>query len=146
MDAAVVPFLRCNPRRESFLAPQLALYIERGARPRRIDAATRVSLALLARRFDWRSSLVVVKPATLLRWHRAGWRLLWRLKSQPGRPAIPKELQALIRRMAQENPSWGEERIANELLLKLSIRVSPRTVCKYMPRCPVLRSVSSPVK
>jgi len=129
-----------------FLRRQLALYIERGARPRRIDAATRVSLALLARRFDWRSSLVVVKPATLLRWHRAGWRLLWRLKSQPGRPAIPKELQALIRRMAQENPSWGEERIANELLLKLSIRVSPRTVCKYMPRCPVLRSVSSPVK
>jgi putative transposase len=117
-----------------FLRRQLALYIERGVRARRIDAATRVSLALLARRFDWRSSLVVVKPATLLRWHRAGWRLFWRLKSQPGRPAIPKQLQTLIRRMAQENPSWGEERIANELRLKLSIRVSSRTVRKYMPR------------
>jgi hypothetical protein len=80
-----------------FLRRQLALYIERGVRPRRIDAATRVSLALLARRFDWRSSLVVVKPATLLRWHRAGWRWFWRLKSQPGRPAIPKDLQSLIR-------------------------------------------------
>jgi len=119
-----------------FLRRQLALYIERGVRPRRIDAATRVSLALLARRFDWRSALVVVKPAALLRWHRAGWRLFWRLKSQSGRPPIPKALQALIRRMARENPSWGEERIANELLLKLGIRLSPRTVGKYMPKRP----------
>jgi transposase InsO family protein len=62
--------------------------------------------------------------------------LFWRLKSRPGRPPIPKELQSLIRRMARENPAWGEERIANELLLKLSIRVSPRTVAKYMPRRP----------
>src|ERR1700730_3051714 len=55
----------------------------------------------------------------------------WRLKSRPGRPPIPEQLQVLIRRMAAENPSWGEERIANELLLKLGIRVSPRTVRKY---------------
>lgn len=60
------------------------LYIERGVRPRRIDPATRVSLAVLAKLFDWRSALVVVQPATLMRWHRAGWRLLWRLKSQRG--------------------------------------------------------------
>ena len=65
------------------LRRQLALYIERGVRPRRIDAATRVSLALLARLFDWRSALVVVQPATMIRWHRAGWRLLWRMKSGP---------------------------------------------------------------
>ncbi len=58
------------------------------------------------------------------------------MKSRPGRPSIPPELQALIRRMASENPSWGEERIANELLLKLGIRVSPRTVNKYRPRRP----------
>jgi hypothetical protein len=60
--------------------------------------------------------LVVVRPETLIRWHRAGWRLFWRLKSRSGRPPIPVELQALIRRISNENPSWGEERIANELL------------------------------
>jgi transposase InsO family protein len=58
------------------------------------------------------------------------------MKSRPGRPPIPRELQALIRRMARENPSWGEERIANELLLKLGIRLSPRTVNKYLPGRP----------
>jgi hypothetical protein len=59
----------------------------------------------------------VVRPETLVGWHRAGFRLLWRLKWHPGRPAIPVELRQLIRRMATENPLWGEERIANELLL-----------------------------
>ncbi len=119
-----------------FLRRQLALYLERGAKPRRVDAATRVSLALLSRLFDWRDALVVVRPETLIRWHRAGWRLFWRIKSRPGRPPIPLELRQLIRRMASENPLWGEERIANELLLKLGLRVSPRTVRKYMPKRP----------
>ena len=118
------------------LRRQLALYLERGIRPRRIDPATRVSLAVLARLFDWRGALMVVKPETMLRWHRAGWRLLWRVKSRPGRPPIPKELRQLIRRMAGENPLWGEERIANELLLKLGVRISPRTVSKYLPKRP----------
>jgi putative transposase len=75
----------------------------------------------------------------MIRWHRAGWKLFWRLKSRPGRPAIPLELQKLIRRMADENPSWGEERIANELLVKLNIQVSPRTVSKYLPKRPPRR-------
>src|SRR5258708_18715426 len=72
----------------------------------------------------------------MIRWYRAGWKLFWRLKSRPGRPPIPQQLQVLIRRMATENPSWGEERIANELLLKLGIQVSPRTVRKYLPYRP----------
>ena len=88
----------------------------------------RVSLALLSRFLAWRDALVVVRPETLIRWHRVGWRLLWRLKSRPGRPPIPLELRQLIRRIAMDNPSWGEERIANELLLKLGLRVSPLTV------------------
>src|ERR1017187_695906 len=117
-----------------FLRRQLALYIERGGRPQRVDAATRISLALLARLFDWRGALVVVQPATMIRWHRAGWRLLWRMKSRAGRPPIPQELRDLIRRMARENVLWGEERIANELLLKLGVRISPRTVRKYLPK------------
>ncbi len=119
-----------------FLRRQLALYIERGVKPRRIDLVTRTGLSLLSRCFNWRDALVVVRPETLIRWHRAGWKLFWRLKSRPGRPPIPPELQALIRRIASENPSWGEERIANELLVKLGIRVSPRTVNKYLPRRP----------
>jgi putative transposase len=120
-----------------FLRRQLALYQERGIKPRRVDAATRISLALLSRLFDWRDALVVVRPGTLVRWHRAGWRLLWRCKSGPGRPPIPLELRQLIRRMAKENPLWGEERITNELLLKLGLHVSPRTVRKYMPKQPL---------
>ena len=118
------------------LRRQVAMFLERGVRPHRIDAATRFSLAVLARPFDWRSALVVVQPATMVRWHRAGWRLFWRMKSRPGRPPIPRELRLLIRRMGQENPLWGEERIANELLLKLGVRISPRTVRKYLPKRP----------
>jgi putative transposase len=119
-----------------FLCRQLALYRERGIKPRRMDAATRVSLAFLSRLFDWRDALVVVRPETLIRWHRVGWRLLWHYKSRSGRPPIPLELRQLIRRMAVETPLWREERIANELLLKLGFRVSPRTVRKYTPKRP----------
>jgi len=116
------------------LRRQLALYKERGIKPRRIDAATRASLTVLSRLCDWRSCLMIVRPETVVRWHRAGWRLFWRCKSRPGRPRIPVELRQLIRRMATKNPLWGEERIANELLLKVGLRVSPRTVRKYMPK------------
>ena len=117
-----------------FLRKQLALYQERQVKPQRATNATRLTLAWLARWFDWRQALVIVQPATFIHWHRQGFRLFWRWKSTRGRPPIPAELQALIRCMARENPSWGEERIANELLLKLGIRVSPRTVRKYMPK------------
>jgi hypothetical protein len=138
-DVVGVAVLSIWPRRSLeaenlALRRQLALFNERGVKPRRIDAATRASLALLSRLCDWRSCLIVVRPETVLRWHRAGWRLFWRCKSRSGRPPIPLELRQLIRRMATENPLWGEERIANELLLKLGLRVSPRTVRKYMKR------------
>src|ERR687895_2058009 len=116
-----------------FLRKQLALYQERKVNPRRASHATRLALTVLARWFDWRQALVIVQPQTLIRWHRQGFRQFWRWKSRPGRPRIPAELQALIRQMAQDNPTWGQERIANELLLKLGLRVSPRTVRKYMP-------------
>lgn len=118
------------------LRRQLARYIERGIKPRRVDHATRVSLALFTRLFDWRATVVNVQPATIVRWHRIGWRILWRRKCSAGRPPIPPELRSLIRRMAAENPLWGEERIANELLVKLGIRVSSRTVGKDMPKRP----------
>jgi len=117
-----------------FLRKQLALYQERQIKPRRATDAARLTLVCLGRWFDWRQVLAVVQPATFIRWHQQGFRLFWRWKSGPGRPPIPADLQALIRRMARENPSWGEERIANELLLKLGLRVSPRTIRKYLPK------------
>jgi len=119
-----------------FLRRQLALYQERKVRPRRIDRATPIRLALLSKLFNWRDALVVVQPKTLIGWHRVGFRLLWHWKSKPGRPPIPAELRRLIREMSGDNLLWGEERIANELLVKLGIRVSPRTVRKYMRRKP----------
>ena len=116
-----------------FLRKQLALFQERHVQPRCIDDSTRWLMSFLSQLFDWRNALVVVKPETLIRWHRRGFRLLWRWKSKPaGRPAVPKNLQELIRKMAAENPTWGEEHIANQLKLKLGIRVSPRTVQKYL--------------
>jgi hypothetical protein len=77
-----------------FLRRQLALYIERGVKPRRIDLVMRIGLTLLSRCFNWRDALVVVRPQTLIRWHRAGWKLFWRLKSPhmglgPGIPDPP---------------------------------------------------------
>src|SRR5262245_38533040 len=116
------------------LRKQLALYQERHVKPRQATMATCLGLIWLARWFDWRHALVLVQPATLIRWHWQGFQLFWRWKSRPGRPRIPAELQALIRQMSHENPSWGQERIANELRLKLGLRVSPRTVRKYLPK------------
>jgi len=83
-----------------FLRRQLALYIEHGVKPRRIDPVTRIALTLPSRFFNWRDALVVVRPKTMMRWYRAGWKLFWRLKSRPGRPQIPQQIQALIRRIA----------------------------------------------
>jgi transposase InsO family protein len=119
-----------------FLRKQLALYQERQVKLRRATNATRLALVWLGRWFDWRQALAVVQPATFIRWHRQGFRLFWRWTSQPGRPPIPADLRALIRRMARDNLTWGEERIANELLLKLGLRVSPRTIRKYLPKRP----------
>src|SRR5919198_5343331 len=120
-----------------FLRKQLALYVERQVRPRRADDATRIVLVALSRLFNWRRVLTVVKPDTLIRWHRKGFQLFWRWKSRPrGRPRVPPDLQRLIADMAAANRTWGEERIATELLLKLGIRVSPRTVRRYMPSAP----------
>jgi len=120
-----------------FLRKQLALFQERKAKPRRADNSTRWMMATVSRLFPWRAALVNVKPDTLTRWHRKGFRLFWRWKSKPGRPRLPKLLRQLIREMATENPTWGQERIANELKLKLGIRVSPRTVEKYLCEGPV---------
>ena len=85
---------------------------------------------------DWRSALLIVKPETVVRWHRQGFRLYWCWKSKagkPGRPAIAEEVVALIRRMCRENPTWGAPRIQSELKL-LEHDVAESTVAKYMIR------------
>ena len=118
-----------------FLRKQLALYLEREARPRRASNATRLTLVVLARFIRWREVLTIVQPDTLVRWHRHAFRLFWRWKSrQRGRPRIPPDVQHLIAEMARANRTWGEERIAAELLLKLGMSLSPRTVRRYMRR------------
>jgi putative transposase len=83
----------------------------------------------------WRPALVLVKPDTVLAWHRRGFRLFWGWKSRQrtGRPATAPDVRALIRRMAATNPLWGAPRIHGELQ-KLGISVSQATVAKYMPR------------
>ena len=80
---------------------------------------------------------MIVRPDTLVRWHRDLFRLFWRLKSCPrGRPRIPTEVPRLIVEMAMHNRTWGEERIAAELRLKLGLTLSPRTARRYMPSRP----------
>ena len=84
----------------------------------------------------WRHALVIVKPDTVLRWHRRGFRLYWRWKSRPrgpGRPRIPRAVQELIRQMCRANPTWGAPRIHGELL-KLGITIAEATVGHYMVR------------
>src|SRR5262249_17701395 len=116
-----------------FLRKQLALFQERPVKPRRANDSTRWMMAILSRMFPWLDALVNVKALTLMRWHRQGFRLFWRWKSKSmGRPRLPRDLRRLIREMAAENATWGEERIANELKLKLGIRAHPapwRTIC-----------------
>src|ERR1700720_201882 len=79
--------------------------------------------------------LTIIRPGTLMRWHRAGFRCYWLWKSRPlgGRPPIETELRALIRRMSVENPLWGAPRIHGELL-KLGFEVAQSSVAKYMVR------------
>jgi putative transposase len=84
----------------------------------------------------WRTTLVIVQPATVLTWHRRGFQLYWRWKSRPnavGRPPLDAELRTLIRRMARDNPTWGRRRIQAELAL-LGYAVAQLTVAKYMYR------------
>lgn len=82
---------------------------------------------------EWRRALILVKPETVIRWHRKGFRFYWRWKSRErsGRPGVSKETRNLIRNMSSANALWGAPRLHAELL-KLGIQVSQATVAKYM--------------
>ena len=117
------------------LRQQLATYARAQKRPR-LRPEERAFWVALSRVWPgWRSPLAFVKPATVIAWHRRGFQRYWRWRSRkPGRPRIPAEYIAFIRRMSIEQPGWGEDRIADELAIKLGIRHSTSTIRRYMAR------------
>ena len=114
------------------LRHQLKVLRRRGGRPA-LGLADRLRLLVGAAVLPgWRHAITIVHPDTVLRWHRAGFRLFWRRKSTPRRGAPrPPATVALIRDMARRNRLWGAERIRGELL-KLGLRGSERTIQKYL--------------
>ncbi len=117
------------------LRQQLGVLCRSAKRPR-LRQGDRVFWVWLSRLWaDWQSSLAIVKPETVIRWHHQGFRLYWRWKSRKktGRPPISAEVRDLIRRMSRENPTWGVPRIQSELRL-LGYTVAESTVAKYIRR------------
>jgi hypothetical protein len=117
------------------LRQQLTVWKARQPRPPLTEMDRIFCVVLLRLWKNWRSSLHVVRPETVARWHRRGFRLYWAWKSRrrSGRPVISTELRDLIRRMSHANPLWGAPRIHGELL-KLGVTVSQATISKYMLR------------
>jgi Homeodomain-like domain len=136
--AAVEVFFRSrNDTALEILALRLQLILLKRKRPRprlnRLDRLFWMTLHCIWSR--WAEALVAVKPETVVSWHRAGFRLFWKWQSQArtGRPKATAEIRALIRRLAEENPTWGAPRIHGELQ-KLGFVVSERTVARYLQR------------
>ncbi len=118
------------------LALRHQLYVLQRPRSKiRLKKRDRLVWVVLSRIWkDWRHALTIVRPETVLRWHRQGFRLYWRWKSRHrGRPRTSSEIRNLVRRMAHENPLWGAPRIHGEML-KLGLDVAQATVSRYMPR------------
>ena len=117
------------------LRQQLAIYLRTSKRPR-LRTSDRVFWVALRRLWsDWARALVIVKPATVIAWHRTGFRLFWRRRSRSreiGRPPIPREHIAFIRRISGDHPEWGEDKIAEELAAKFGIQHSASTIRRYM--------------
>ena len=117
------------------LRHQISVLSRQSKRPR-LRRSDRVFWVWLSRLWaGWRTALVIVKPDTVVRWHRQGWRLYsrWKSRGKTGRPQIDREVRELVRRMARENPLWGAPRIHGELL-KLGFEIAESTVAKYMPK------------
>jgi transposase InsO family protein len=117
------------------LRQQVAVLKRKRPRPN-LSAADRLFWTFLRGRWPrWADVLLIVKPETVVRWHRAGFRLYWRWRSRPGggRPRITDEIRTLIRRVADEDPDWGAPKIHGELQ-KLGFLVSERSVSRYLRR------------
>src|SRR5215510_13739519 len=120
------------------LALRHQLQVLNRSRPRRLRLVTadRWLWAWLSRSWPaWRTALMIVKPETVIAWHRQGFRLFWTWKSRRrlGRPTVPTDVRELIQTMSEGNPLWGAPRIHGELL-KLGIEVCQATVAKYMTK------------
>jgi len=116
------------------LRQQLAVFKRKQPRPR-LNHLDRLFWVALRRWYSgWANALILVNPETVVSWHRAGFRLLWRWKSRPaGRPKVTAEVRLLIWRLKAENPGWGAPRIHGELL-QLGFMVSEPTVSRYLKR------------
>src|ERR1700719_964301 len=143
LTSGALPVARSEPRtRTALLLESIALRHQiavlersRSRRPcfRRIDRLLWILLSFWWQ--QWRESLVIVKPETVLRWRRNGWAAIWGYRSrghwQGGRPRVAGEVRRLITQMARENFLWGAPRIHGELLM-LGFSVSQATVSRYM--------------
>jgi putative transposase len=118
------------------LRQQIAV-LQRSVKRPHLKKSDRLFWVLLSRIWaDWAEILTIVRPETVIRWHRKGFRLYWTWKSRrngQGRPTVASDIRELIRRMSQANPGWGAPRIHGELL-KLGIDISQAAVSKYMVR------------
>src|SRR5262249_21468236 len=133
----IVNLFRSRRRLEAenlFLRHQLNIALRQSPHRLRLRGCDRALLVWMTRLWPSLLDLArVVQPETILRWHRAGYRVYWRWKSRgrPGRPKIDRELRELIRQMSKDNPLWGAPRIHGELL-KLGFEVAESTVSTYM--------------
>ena len=127
---------RAEPIAENALLRQQLIVLHRQVHKPSFSQSDRLWLILLASRVqNWKESLLIFKPDTLLRWHRQGFRLFWKFRSRHrgGRPKLDTETVALIQRIAKENRLWGAERIRGELL-KLGRAVAKHTIQNYIMR------------
>ena len=143
MRASLGDLVRTKPQliAENALLRQQLIVLNRSVKRLCLTGRDRTLLVLLASRVRaWKDALLIVKPDTLLRWHRQGFRLFWKRKSRaPSRaPRIPAETIALIQEMASNNRLWGVKRVQGELL-KLGINVSKRTIGRYIRHVRPLR-------
>jgi transposase InsO family protein len=135
----VIDLLRSRVALEAeILVLRQQINVLRRTRPRRppFISVDRLILGGVCRLFPkMYDALAIVRPDTVIRWHRAGFRLYWRWKSRHrcGRPAVPLEIRRLILQMSLANPLWGAPRIHGELL-KLGIEIGQTSVAKYMAR------------
>ena len=126
-------FSRISLATEILVLRQQLLVLNRTVKRPNLRPQDRLFWVCLSRLWkDWRDALIIVKPDTVIKWHREGFRLYWRWKSKApiGRPTIDKEIRELIRRISSENPLWGAPRIQSELHL-LGLNVTEKTVAKY---------------